>query len=445
MGAAAGAAGLLATPGSAVAASTASRFHTAPRYAGTVPGFPATLSLTPGASYKGTVALTAQFDPGVTPSSVTMTLGRYTRTLTRVGTTALWSAPAWDTTKRLADLTLDSPSNYCAWVRVQAVIGGVVQSTQPFQVYTANYSYGALADRGWVDSSAWAADYTSWDAWLASFTATVFGVKYASLVTDPVRAARKAIKVTVPDSARFDLDQPTNSPRFQAQQPTLNSGCGFYEGQEFYVGFSIYVPKTNSSAAGSGGFPSVSLSNPGETNKHISIFQMYGPQATNPTQYPTGRGAITIIDANRTSSTDAKDRFHIDANQLNGGDPGYLVDFGYNRGAWTDIVLGFRMSADIRKGWIEAYLNQGGYKSVQPVTLFGGLTRLPRVTAWPETSNPAVPDSYDTGVLVTGGSKRHRTDMQIYRSPTAYQEVTLLHTAHKVGPSPEAVDPRSYA
>ncbi|WP_345803346.1 hypothetical protein AAIB33_09770 [Microbacterium sp. AZCO] len=431
--------------------STARALQSPPAYANPRPlrndlGLMATLSLQPGQTYKGTVPITVQFDPGVpTPSSVTMTLGRFTRQLKRVGTTSLWSGDPWDTTKRLAATDTASPSNFCAWVRADAVIGGIKYSSASFSVYTGNYSYGSLAAKGWVDSSAWAADYSSWNAWLGSFAATPYGVKYAKLVDDPARRGRKAIKVAVPDSARFDSDQPTNSPRFQAQQPAMESGTGFFEGQEFYVGFSVYVPKVDSSAAGSGGFPSVRLSDPNDTNLHIAIFQMYGPQATSPTQYPSGRGAITIIDANRTADSDPIDRFHIEANQLNGGDPRSLVDFGYNRGAWTDIVLGFRMSADVRKGWIEVYLNQGGYSSVQPVTLFGGLTRLPRVSAWPDTSTPAVPASYVDGKLVTGGSRRHRTDMQIYRSPTAYDEVTLLHTAHRVGPSPEAVDPKSYA
>ena len=103
------------------------------------------------------------------------------------------------------------------------------------------------------------------------------------------------------------------------------------------------------------------------------------------------------------------------------------------------------MSADHRRGWIEVYLNQGEHTQVQPVPLFGGKTRLPRVTAWPHRSEPAVPAAYDDGRLITGGSARHRSDMQIYRSAGAYDEVTLLHTGHPVGPTVEWVDPRSYA
>ena len=197
--------------------------------------------------------------------------------------------------------------------------------------------------------------------------------------------------------------------------------------------------------SGSAGFPTVGISDPLKTNKHIAIFQMFGPQAVQPNRYPTGRGAITIIDANRNSDADPVDRFHIDANQLNGGDPAPLVEFSYNRGAWTDIVIGIRMSADIHRGWIEVYLNQGEHTEVQPVRLFGGKTRLPRVTAWPESSAPPVPDAYDDGQLITGGSSQHRTDMQIYRAADTYDEVTLLHTGHRIGPTVESVDPRSYA
>ena len=405
------------------------------------------ISLTPESSYSGIVPLTAQFDLGLgIPSSVTISLGRTTRSMTRIGGTDIWQAEPWDTRIKLRVESEVSPSNFCAWVQVRATYqSGINLSSALFPVYTANYSYGDLPDRESSPPLPWAADYSSMDAWLASFTSTVYGSSYASLVDDPVRGgSRKAIKVTLPDRARFDRYQPTSSPRFQAAQPTAPPWGGISEGQVFYVGFAVYVPTTNSSAIGSGGFPTVNISDALQTNQHIAIFQMFGPQARTPS-YPSGRGAITIIDANRNSDAEPADRFHIDANQLNGGDPGLLVDFGYNRGAWTDIVLGIKMSADIRRGWIEVYLNQGEHTSVQPVPLFGGKTRLPRVTAWPHWSSPAVPSSFDDGRAVTGGSHDHRTDMQIYRAAKTYDEVTLLHTGHRIGPTPESVDPRSYA
>jgi hypothetical protein len=425
----------------------ATRFLTNPRATSTGITTIRAISLTPESSYSGVVPLTAQFDLGFgIPSSVSISVGRMTRPMTRIGGTNLWQAEPWDTRLRLRDLSSVSPNNFCAWVQVRANYGGVVQSSRLFPVYTANYSYGDLPDVESTPSLEWAADYSSMDAWLASMAGTVVGRKYAALVNDPVRGgSRNAIRATVPDSARFDRDQPTRSPRFQAAQPTAPPWGGISEGQTFYVGFAVYVPTVNSSEKGSGGFPTVDISDANRTNRHIAIFQMFGPQAEHPSTYPNGRGAITIIDANRNSEAEPGDRFHIDANQLNGGDPGFLVDFDYNRGAWTDIVLGIKMSADIRRGWIEVYLNQGDHGTVQPVPLFGGKTRLPRVTAWPNWSDPPVPPSYDNGQLITGGSSKHRTDMQIYRAPNTYDEATLLHTAHRVGLSVDAVDPRSYA
>lgn len=404
-------------------------------------------SLVSGGTYSGTVEVLAQFDLAkIKPLSVLVAIGPSVREMRPIGTSGVWRAAPWDTTEKLGIPGELSPNNYCAWVTFTVTTSTSTTSTPVFPVYTGNYSYGTLPNRGWQPELGWAADYSSREAWLASFSSPVIGERWTSLVDDPVLGkSRKAIRATIPDFARFDSDQPTQSPRFQAQQSTSSPYRGLNEGHEFYVGFSVYVPTRNSSAYGSGGFPSVALSRANETNKHIAIFQIFGPQASAPTKYPAGRGPITVINANRTASTDPTDRFQISANALNGGDQEPVIDFGYNRGAWTDIVLGFRVSADIKRGWMEAYLNQGASSTVRPVKLFGGRTRIPRVSLWPEWSSPAVPVTYSNGTAIVGGSANHRTDMQIYRAPSAYNEVTLFHTAHRVGPDVESVDPRSYA
>jgi hypothetical protein len=403
-------------------------------------------SLVAGETYSGTVPLTVEVDATLpVPTSVKVKLGLYERTCSRVGTTNVWQATAWDTTMKLVDTSVPVPSNSSVGVQATATIAGEDYTTGTYFVQTGNYDYGNLAHIGWRSEWAWAADYSSKAAFDASHPNPLVGFEYATIVDDPVfGAARKVLKATPPDNGSFGA---TGAPRFQSQSPS-----DFNEGAEWYVGWSIYIPVSSSSAYGSGGFPTVDLSRVNETNRHIAIFQMYGPQGTTPSSYPPGRGAITIIDANRRLSSDPIDRFHIEANQMNGGDPGFVIDFPYNRGAWTDIVMGFHMSADIKRGWIEAYINQGAHDSVRPMDLFGipGLHRIPRVTSWPYTTTPLLPLQYrqtneDPPRAITGGSRGHRTDMQIYRSPTAYQEATTYVTAHRIGPTPESVDPKTYA
>ena len=406
------------------------------------------LSLAPDQTYSGTVPLAAQFDlsSGV-PSAVAIAIGGTTRPMIRVGSTDVWRADSWDTMRKLANPSATSPNNFLVWAQVKATYGTRVDSTSLFPVYTGNYRYGDLPDRGWDPALAWSADYSSMTAWLGSLTAGIPGKSYASLVNDPVRgASRKAIKVTLPDSARFESDQPTSSPRFQAQQPTALPWRGISEGHAFYTGFAVYVPPRQLEREWLGRFPDCSLSD--AQTRESSILRSSrctGRRPISPTTIPlvvgrsrsSTRTGACLHRSVRTGSTSRR----ISSTAAT---PAFVVDFPYNRGAWTDIVMGLKMSADIRRGWIEIYLNQGGSSTVQPVKLFGGKTRLPRVTAWPTTSTPAVPATFD-GTLVQGGSYSHRTDMQIYRSPTAYEEVTLLHTAHRVGSTVASVDPRSYA
>lgn len=403
-----------------------------------------TCSLQPESTVRGVVPINVRVDParGI-PVGVTIQLGPSRREMWLVGDT--WHAEDWDTTRKLADPASASPSNFCAWVTVTVDFGSHSISTEEFAVFTGNYDYPSTTTPVWRDSLGWRADYSSYAAWLSSYDARIVGRSYADLVPDPDRpSSRRAVAVSLPDTARLDSDQPTSSPRFQAAQPLVD-GAGIGEGDAFYVGFSVYVPTVDSSAPDAGGFPAVDLSDPGTTNRHVAIFQLYGPQARTPSNFPSGRGAALIIDAQRASADDPRDRFRIAANQLNGGDPRPVIDFGYNRGQWTDIVLGIGVSADVRRGWLEVYLNDGTSDRVRAVPLFGGRTRVPRVLRWPDASIPAVPPLDVGGEPVRGGSHDLHTDLQIYRSPRVYDEVTLIHTAHAVGPTVESVDPRSYS
>lgn len=395
-------------------------------------------SLVDGETYTGVVPIQIEIDERFgDPSLVRVTLGRQNRIARRLENSRIWATDDWDTMRKLGDPAQVSPSNYLVWAQVHAVFAGLEYVSDPIHVYTGNYDYGVLSSVGWSPELAWEADYSSNEAFDESHEASIVGQRYSRIVPDPIRPRRRnAMLSFTPDVGDYGA---TGQPRFQSQSPSA-----WYEGHEGYVGFSILVPERDSSRYLAGGFPHVDLSDPGDTNRHIAIFQIYGPQASQPSDYPAGRGASTIIDANRNTESDPIDRFHIAANQLNGGDPGYLIDFDYNRGKWTDIVLGFHMSADVKRGWIEVYLNLGDHDAVQPIPLFGGMLRLPRVTAWPQTSTPPVPPTYDDGVLVTGGSRRNRTDMQVYRSRSAYDQVFLYQTAHKIGPTVESVDPRSY-
>ena len=62
------------------------------------------------------------------------------------------------------------------------------------------------------------------------------------------------------------------------------------------------------------------LGSPSDRQAHRDLPDVR-PSGAAAEQLPTGRGAITIIDANRNSDAEPADRFHIDANQLNGGIP----------------------------------------------------------------------------------------------------------------------------
>ena len=57
-------------------------------------------------------------------------------------------------------------------------------------------------------------------------------------MNDPMRANRRAIRASVPDSARYDAEQPTKTTvRFQS-----SSRRNIVEGDEFCVGFAFMPP-----------------------------------------------------------------------------------------------------------------------------------------------------------------------------------------------------------
>jgi hypothetical protein len=136
------------------------------------------------------------------------------------------------------------------------------------------------------------------------------------------------------------------------------------------------------------------------------------------------KGSPLVLHAHRRTLADPVDEFNIRGNSLNPGDPADQLAIPYRRGRWTDIVFRIHASSSIERGWMEAYVNQGGSTAVQPVTV-NGLTRLPRVLLRPD-------------------SQAFRTDMQIYRVVDRIPTVTLWHTGHKIAETVDQADPRSY-
>lgn len=315
----------------------------------------------------------------------------------------------WNTTKSLqtgAARTIDS----CYWIRAVAIVDGTELRSPYVRVVTANNPARNLPAGGWRSTNAWSANYSgTLEQWRKSHSSTV-GSAYASLRVDPLNASRKAIRASVPNSAKYDADQPTKTTvRFQSA-----SKRSIVEGDEFCIGFAILPPSDFPTTYGE-----KDPTNPGgrETG-WINIFQFYGP--------PYDRVATMIMQANRRTSDDPMDEFFLARNDLNEGEPVPLISFPYNRGKWTDIVIRMRASRSIESGWIEFYINQGRHTSVQPVSYINGLTRIPRVTLFSD-------------------SQEFRNDMQIYRVADRIENVTLWHTGHKVGRTVAEVDPRSYA
>lgn len=317
----------------------------------------------------------------------------------------------WDTTRKLLDDRTPAPGDALFWITASAEVDGVLVEAPHVPVVTANdRAAGTSPAGGWRDELAWTADYSgSARQWRKSHQA-VIGGRYASVEDDPVLGAeRRAVRVSVPDSAADDDDQPTpTTVRFQSSSPHE-----IREGDEFCVGFAFLPPED---------FPSVhpedDVTNPGDRpTGYIATFQIYGP--------PYVQGSPFVVHSERRSPDDPVDEFSVRGNELNPGDPAPFLAFPYRRRRWTDVVFRIRASASIEDGWVETYINQGESTAVRPLPLVTGQLRLPRVLLRPD-------------------SEPFRTDMQIYRVKGRFDRVTSWHTGHRIARTVEDADPRSY-
>ncbi|OMQ16643.1 hypothetical protein A7K94_0201150 [Modestobacter sp. VKM Ac-2676] len=367
----------------------------------------------PGARVHGTVAVRIRVRGGSEVEDVVVAIGPPafgTRAAEPTGDREY--VFRWDTTRKLSDPDVPAPADALFWITASAVVDGVRVEAPYIAVVTANdrAEVGSESTGGWRDPLAWAADYSgSTEQWVASNN-TVIGAAYASVELDPVLGPeRRAVRVSVPDSARDDPDQPTaTTVRFQS-----SSTSNIREGDEFCVGFAFLPPDD---------FPSVhpldDVTNPrDEASGYIAVFQFYGP--------PYEQGSAFVLHTERRTPDDPVDEFSVRGNELNPGDPVPWLSLPYRRGQWTDVVFRIRASSSIESGWVECHLNQGESTAVRPMHLADGRLRVPRVLLRPE-------------------SGEHRTDMQIYRVAGRFEQVTLWHTGHRIARTVEEADPGSY-
>ncbi|WP_336033496.1 hypothetical protein [Geodermatophilus sp. FMUSA9-8] len=319
----------------------------------------------------------------------------------------------WDTTRKLADPAVPAPCDALFWISAVAVVDGVEVTAPHVPVVTANApaATSRRAAGGWRPELAWAADYGGDLARWRRSNSAVIGAAYATLADDPVLgSARRAVRVSVPDSARDDADQPNRTTvRFQSSSRRVIT-----EGDEFCVGFAFLPPAD---------FPSVhprgDVTNPRgeEATGYLALFQVYGP--------PYGAGSPFVLHAERRALDDPVDEFAVRGNELNPGDPVPLLSLPYRRGRWTDVVFRIRASSSIEQGWVETYVNQGESTAVRPLPLATGQLRVPRVLLRPD-------------------SDTFRTDVQLYRVAGRFDRVTMWHTGHRVARTVAEADPRSY-
>lgn len=369
---------------------------------------------TNGSRVRGTVEVRVRVEGGDDVRDVTVV----------IGDPAFGSRPArsagdgeyvyrWDTTRKLADPDVPAPGDALFWITATAVVDAVRVTASHVPVVTANERApaGPVAG-GWRPELAWAADYGGSTGRWRDSCSEVVGGRYAEVREDPVLgSARRAVRVSVPDSAQDDDEQPTSGTvRFQA-----GSERTIREGDEFCVGFAFLPPPD---------FPTVhprgDVTSPRGTDEatgYIAIFQIYGP--------PYEQGAPFVLHAERRSVDDPLDEFTVRGNELNPGDPVPFLSLPYRRGSWTDVVFRIRASASIERGWVETYVNQGESTAVRLLPLADGRARLPRV-------------------LLRADSEAFRTDMQVYRVEDRFERVTMWHTGHVVARTVEEADPRSY-
>lgn len=379
----------------------------------------AVVAPTVGARVRGTEDVRIRVTGGSTVEDVVLTIGDPAggaRSATPTGDQEY--VVRWDTTRR-GDSDEDgdrsddggTPGDALFWLTASAVVDGVVVRSRPVPVLTANDPPDPerVPSGGWRPALAWAADYSgSTDRWLASNSAVVGG-RYASVEDDPVLGpVRRAVRVSVPDSAQDDDDQPTSTTvRFQS-----SSVQNIREGDEFCVGFS-FLPDADFPTS----YPDGDVTNPGHRpTGWIALFQFYGP--------PYDDGAPLLLHASRSTVDVPVDEFKLAGNALNPEGPVPVLSLPYRRGHWTDVVLRIRASAWVGSGWLEVYANQGESTRVRPMPMYG-LQRIPRV-------------------LLRENSGDFRTDMQIYRINDRFDRVTVWHTGHRIARTVDEADPRTY-
>lgn len=317
----------------------------------------------------------------------------------------------WRSDHRLVDPDVAAPGDAVFWLRASAEVDGAVLQAPAVAVVTANRGRTRGARGGWRPDLAWAADYSgSLDRWRDGHGAVV-GDQRSRLVDDPVLgAARRVLRVDVPDSLGGGEDQPTQSTvRFQSSSPRA-----IVEGDELCVGFAVMLPEDFPTV-----YPQDDPGNPsGRATGYVALFQVYGP--------PYVQGSPLVLHADRRTPDDPLDELTITGNELNPGDPDALLALPYRRGVWTDVVLRLRASSSIEDGWIETWVNQGGSSGVRPLTLQGVGVRVPRV-------------------LLREDSQAFRTDLQVYRVRGRIEHVGLWFAGHRIAATVAEADPGSYA
>ena len=185
-----------------------------------------------GERVQGTVEVRVRVNAADSVSDVTVVIGppaSGTRPADAVGGDDF--VYRWDTTRKLDEPDDPAPADALFRITARASVDGVEETAPYVSVVTANVDPGdrplrPADESGWRPELAWAADYTGTiDNWQNSNFATI-GEAYATLTDDPVLGAkRRAVRVAMPESARFDAEQATpTTVRFQSSSPQVIRG-----------------------------------------------------------------------------------------------------------------------------------------------------------------------------------------------------------------------------
>lgn len=384
-------------------------------------GYVQLLNPLPETTVAGSVVFSARVDAALGATAVDFIAGLHAEGqptvgyITGVKSGDVWTASAvWDSTKDRNGAVLTE--DYRAGIRVRVTSSAGVKFTQPVFVTTANLQLTGSTPAFSAAKSTWAADYTSLTTYLASFH-TKYGADATttSIVTDPIPTGQgghinhgKVASVTMPESYPGVMPDPQTSIRWQVQTaPNITEGMEVWYGCSYKLGTDFAAP----------------------TSSHIAFFQMMGADSAG----SYGEGLRLRLDARTMTSLIGWD--YMQANELRTdptiggyGDPGPLFRMPLLRDPnWFDFVVGFGVSRDIRKGWLEMRYRLPGMTELKKVEFYGipGLHRIPRV-------------------LLPANAAGQRIDAQIYRFRDKYPVVSMMIAKQKMGPTPESVDPHSY-